>query len=104
MNFKVMHCPICGEPLTLFDHSIFGSHFKEKHSAYLHEYKKWQLAGILSWTSFGVFSIIGWLSAYPVKSFAYGLVLISAVLNIFISIKLLDINEKYRKLRDIKNE
>jgi hypothetical protein len=98
MNFKMMHCPICREPLTLFDRLIFGGHFREKHSEYLHTFKKWRFAGILSWTSFGVFSTIGWLLAYPVKSFAYGLVLISAVLNLFISLKLLDINGKYRKL------
>jgi len=55
---KVRPCPICGEKLSLFDRT----HFKEKHTEYFRETRKWRLANAFSSISEGMFFIINGLS------------------------------------------
>jgi len=71
---KVVHCPVCGELLSLFDRT----HVKREHPAYFHAVRKWQLAYSVSLVSVPLFSIIGGLSSdWFVKWLVVGLALIA---------------------------
>jgi hypothetical protein len=66
---KVIYCPVCGELLSFFDRT----HVRERHSAYFHAVRKWQLACSLSSVSVPLFLIVGGLSAdWFVKWFVVG--------------------------------
>ncbi len=96
MNFIVSHCPICGESLSLSDSLVYSSHFKEKHLDYLNATRKWQFVIVLSLISAAVLAIINLFSANSIKWFAYSLMFVPWAFAFFISLKLLNINGKYR--------
>jgi len=74
---KVVYCPVCGELLSFFDRS----HVREKHPAYFHAVRKWQLACSLSLVSVPAFLVIGELSTdWFVKWFVVGAGLIALMI------------------------
>ena len=90
---KVIHCPVCGELLSLFDRS----HVKERHPAYFRAVRKWQFACSLSAVSVPVFLVIGDLSAdWFVKWLVVGAGSIALVIAFFFWLMWLRAAAKFR--------
>jgi len=90
---KVRNCPICGEKLSLFD----TAHFREKHTEYFRETRKWRLSYVFSLISEGVFFIINGLSPdWSVKWLAVTGALIALVCVFLTFFKWLTVAERYK--------